>query len=296
MQAVVMAKTKDKFRAGLVQLRSGRDIQKNLAQAEALIREAAAKGADYIQTPENTLIMEINSKHLLEKITSEEQTEGLAVFSRLARELGVWLHIGSIAVKLDGSHAVNRAFLFAPDGRLAARYDKIHMFDVNLPSGETYRESATFVPGKTALLAQLPWGGLGVTICYDMRFPEQYKALAQAGARFLTAPSAFTQVTGEAHWHVLLRARAIENGCFVFAAAQGGQHESGRGTFGHSIIISPWGEVLAEAGDEPGVILADIDVAEVDRVRARIPSLDHTRPFDVTVIALADEAKRAAAE
>jgi predicted amidohydrolase len=290
-----MAKTKDTFRAGLVQLRAGRDIQKNLSQVEAFIREAASKGADYIQTPENTLIMEINSRQLLEKITPEEETEGLTVFSRLARELGVWLHIGSIAVKIDDSHAANRAFLFAPDGSLAARYDKIHMFDVNLPSGETYRESATFVPGKTALLAQLPWGGLGVTICYDMRFPEQYKALAQAGAKFLTAPSAFTQVTGEAHWHVLLRARAIENGCFVFAAAQGGLHESGRGTFGHSIIISPWGEVLAEAGDEPGVILADIDVAEVDRVRARIPSLDHTRPFDVTVVPLADEAKLEAA-
>ncbi len=198
-----MAKTKDKFRAGLVQMRSGRSIQENLAQVEAFIREAAAKGADFIQTPENTLLMEANSKQLLEKITPEEATEGLAVFSRLAHELGVWLHIGSIAIKLDDKHAANRAFLFAPDGSLAARYDKIHMFDVNLPSGETYRESATFVPGAKALLVQLPWGGLGITTCYDMRFPEQYKALAQAGAKFLTAPSAFTKVTGEAHWHVL---------------------------------------------------------------------------------------------
>ncbi len=289
-----MAKTKDKFRAGLIQMRSSRNIQENLAQVEAFIREAAGKGAEFIQTPENTLLMEANSKQLLEKITPEEATEGLSVFSRLAHELGVWLHIGSIAIKLDDKHAANRAFLFAPDGRLAARYDKIHMFDVNLPSGETYRELATFVPGAKALLVELPWGGFGITTCYDMRFPEQYKALAQAGAKFLTAPSAFTKVTGEAHWHVLLRARAIENGCFVFAAAQGGDHESGRGTYGHSIIISPWGEVLAEAEKEPGVILADIDVTEVDRVRARIPALDHARPFDVTVVPLADEAKLAA--
>ena len=220
------------------------------------------------------------------KISAEDQTEGVAHFSRLAKELGIWLHIGSLAVSTGDGRAANRAFLFAPNGKAVCRYDKIHMFDVDLPSGESYRESATFVPGDCAFVAELPWGGLGVATCYDIRFPEQYKALARAGAKFLTAPSAFTKVTGEAHWHILLRARAIENGCFVFAAAQGGRHANGRTTYGHSIAISPWGEVLAEAGTEPGVIVADIDAGEVDRVRARIPALDHTRDFKVEAVRL----------
>jgi predicted amidohydrolase len=269
------------FRIGLVQMRAGKDIEANLVQAEAFIRSAAQQGAHYVQTPENTLIMETDAPRLLEKIAAEEQTGAVQHFAGLAKELGIWLHIGSIAVKVAGGRAANRAFLFSPTGDTVCRYDKIHMFDVNLPSGESYRESATFVPGTRAILAQLPWGGLGVATCYDMRFPEQYKALALAGARFLTAPSAFTKITGEAHWHVLLRARAIENGCFVFAAAQGGRHANGRTTYGHSIAISPWGEILAEANTEPGVITADIDPAEVDRVRARIPSLSHTRDFTV---------------
>ncbi len=281
-----MADSKNRFRAALVQMRTGKDIQENLVQAEAFIREAARRGANYVQTPENTLIMEVDAEHLLEKISPEDQTEGVAQFSRLAKELGIWLHIGSLAVKVGKGRAANRAFLFAPDGEAICRYDKIHMFDVDLPSGESYRESATFEPGKCAYVAEIPWGGLGIATCYDMRFPEQYKALAQAGAKFLTAPSAFTKVTGEAHWHVLLRARAIENGCFVFAAAQGGRHANGRTTYGHSIAISPWGEIIAEAGTEPGVIVADIDSGEVDRVRARIPALDHTRGFKVEVVHL----------
>jgi predicted amidohydrolase len=225
--------------------------------------------------------METDARHLLEKILPEEDTPAVAHFSRLARELRIWLHIGSLAVKLPTGRAANRALLFAPNGEAVCRYDKIHMFDVNLPSGESYRESATFEPGARTFVAELPWGGLGVTICYDMRFPEQYKALARAGAKFLTAPSAFTKVTGEAHWHVLLRARAIENGCFMFAAAQGGRHANGRNTYGHSLVISPWGEVLAEAETEPCVLIADIDAAEADRVRARIPALDHTCGFEV---------------
>jgi predicted amidohydrolase len=291
-----MAKTKGHFRVGLVQLRTGKDIEDNLFQAEAFIREAARKGARYIQTPENTNVMEVDAPRLLKKIETEEATEAVGAFSRLARELGIWLHIGSLAIKVEEGRAANRALLFAPNGELILRYDKIHMFDVNLPSGESYRESATFVPGMSAFLAHLPWGGLGVATCYDMRFPEQYKALAQAGAKFLTAPSAFTKVTGEAHWHVLLRARAIENGCFVFAAAQGGRHASGRTTYGHSIVISPWGDILAEAGTEPGVIIADIDGTEVDRVRARIPALDHTRDFKVHVVPLPKLASLEAAE
>jgi deaminated glutathione amidase len=289
-----MADTKTDFRVGLVQMRAGKDIQENLAQAEDFVRDAAGQGANYIQTPENTLIMEANAPSLLEKIAAEEETEGVRHFARLARELGIWLHIGSLAIKVSPGRAANRAFLFAPSGEIVCRYDKIHMFDVDLPSGESYRESATFVAGARTFLAHLPWGDLGVTTCYDMRFPEQYKALAQAGAKFLTAPSAFTKVTGEAHWHVLLRARAIENGCFMFAAAQGGRHANGRTTFGHSIAISPWGEILAEAGTEPQVIVADIDPAEVDRVRARVPALSHARDFTVEVCPLPAPAAAAA--
>ena len=279
-----MSGRKDHFRVALVQMRSGRDVRDNLLEAEAFIRDAARKGAQFIQTPENTLLMETETARLFERIAPEDSTESVPHFSALAKSLGVWLHIGSIAIKIGERRAVNRAYLFAPDGQIALRYDKIHMFDVNLPSGETYRESATFVPGNTAYVVQLPWGGLGVATCYDIRFPEQYKALAKAGAKFLTAPSAFTKVTGEKHWHILLRARAIENGCFVFAAAQGGRHANGRTTYGHSLIISPWGDILGEGGTEPGIIVADIDVADVDRARARIPALDHTCYFEVTVL------------
>jgi deaminated glutathione amidase len=289
-----MADTNTSFRVGLVQMRAGKDIRENLAQAEDFVRRAAGQGARYVQTPENTLIMEANASSLLEKIAAEQETEAVGLFAGLARELGIWLHIGSLAIKVSPGRAANRAFLFAPSGETVCRYDKIHMFDVNLPSGESYRESATFEAGARAFLAHLPWGGLGVTTCYDMRFPEQYKALAQAGAKFLTAPSAFTKVTGEAHWHVLLRARAIENGCFMFAAAQGGTHANGRTTFGHSIAISPWGEILAEAGTEPGIIVADIDPAEVDRVRARVPALSHTRDFSVEICSLPTPAAAAA--
>jgi len=289
-----MADSREKFRVGLVQLRTGKNIQENLVQAEGFIRDAARRGANYVQTPENTLVMEVDAQHLLEKISPEDQTEGLAQFSRLAQELRIWLHIGSLAIKVGERRAVNRAFLFAPNGEAVCRYDKIHMFDVDLPSGESYRESATFEPGTCTYVADLPWGGLGIATCYDMRFGEQYKAMARAGAKFLTAPSAFTKVTGEAHWHVLLRARAIENGCFVFAAAQGGRHANGRTTYGHSIAISPWGEILAEAGTEPCVIVTDIDAGEVDRVRARIPALDHTRDFEVEVVRFPQFAHEAA--
>jgi predicted amidohydrolase len=272
-----------KFRAALVQLRSGREIAPNMVTALDLIRRAVAEGARYIQTPENTPLMELDSSRLFERIRSERDTAVLGEFADIARDLRIWLHVGSLAVKVNDSKAANRAFIFAPDGSVAARYDKIHMFDVDLPSGETYRESKNYEPGGTAVNIRLPWGVLGITTCYDLRFPEQYKALAKAGANFLTVPAAFTKVTGEAHWHVLLRARAIETGCFVLAAAQGGLHENGRSTYGHSLIISPCGEILAEAGDEPCVIAAEIDPAEVAAARQRIPALNHARPFEVTL-------------
>jgi predicted amidohydrolase len=216
----------------------------------------------------------------LEKARPEAEHAMLAVFRELARETGAWLLLGSIVVREgDDERLRNRSFLIAPDGAVAQRYDKIHMFDVALEGGESYRESAAFRPGERAALAQLPWGVLGMTVCYDLRFPQLYRSLAQAGARFLTIPSAFTVPTGRAHWHVLLRARAIENFCFVFAPAQCGEHAEGRRTYGHSLIVAPWGEILAEGGDEPGVILAEIDPAKADEARSAVPSLTHDRPF-----------------
>ena len=270
------------FRVGLVQMCTGRDVEKNLADASGLIREAAAQGAQYVQTPEITTLMEMERARLFAAIRPEEGNPAVAQFSALARELAIWLHIGSMAVLLGNGKIANRSVLFNPAGEIEARFDKIHMFDVALPGGETYRESKNYEAGSTAVLAGLPWGTLGMTVCYDLRFPHLYRALAQAGADFLAVPSAFTRRTGEAHWHVLLRARAIENGCFVFAAAQAGKHECSRETYGHSLVVSPWGEVIAEAdGIHPTVIVADVKSAEVDEARRRIPSLQHDRPFEV---------------
>ncbi len=284
-----MAKAQSKtFRAALVQLRSGRSVEPNLAVAERLIRQAAADGAHYVQTPENTSLMELDRKALFANTAPQDGNPAVERMAALACELGVWLHVGSMATRLSADKVANRTYLFAPDGSLKARYDKIHMFDVDLPGGESYRESKTYTPGDKVVVADLPWGRLGLSICYDLRFPALYRALAHAGAVFLAVPSAFTKQTGEAHWRVLLRARAIENGAFVFAAAQGGHHEIGRDTWGHSMIVSPWGEVIAEAGADPCVLLADIDTGLVAEARARIPSLEHDRPF-----ALADEAPQA---
>lgn len=278
-----MSPAEVRFRVGLVQLRSGRCVEPNLEQAEALIRRAAAAGADYVLTPENTVLMELSSKKLFASTAPEEGNPALGRLGGLARELGLWLHVGSLAVRVSETKLANRSILFAPDGNIVARYDKIHMFDVDLPGGESYRESKNYQAGRTAVLADLPWGRLGLTTCYDLRFPALYRALAKAGAEFISVPSAFTKQTGEAHWHVLLRARAIETGCFIFAAAQGGLHEVGRATYGHSLVVSPWGEVVAEAGVEPGVVLADVDPAQVREARARIPSLQHDRSFETIV-------------
>jgi predicted amidohydrolase len=270
------------FRVGLVQMRSGRDVARNLADAEALVREAARQGAHYVQTPEITTLMETERVRLFAAIRPEEGNPAIAHFSGLARELGLWLHLGSMAVLLGSGRIANRSLLFTPAGGVAARFDKIHMFDVELPGGESYRESKNYQPGNAGVLADLPWGTLGLTVCYDLRFPHLYRALAQAGADFLAIPSSFTRKTGEAHWHVLMRARAIENGCFVFAAAQAGKHEAGRETYGHSIVVSPWGEVLADAGAGTGVVVADVNPKEVQEARQRIPSLQHDRPFQVS--------------
>jgi predicted amidohydrolase len=269
------------FRIGLIQMRSGRTPAANIDAAAKLIGEARDGGADYIQTPEMTNLMETGRDRLLAAIVEEEQDSSLATFRELARTLSIHLHIGSLAVKVAPDRAANRSFLIDPRGDIVARYDKIHMFDVDLAGGETYRESRSYRPGETAVVSDLPWGRIGLTICYDLRFPSLYRALAEAGASFLAIPSAFTQQTGEAHWHVLNRARAIENGCYVFAAAQAGRHESGRETFGHSLVVDPWGRVIAEGGVEPGVVLVDIDPAAVAAARARVPSLQHGRRFEL---------------
>jgi predicted amidohydrolase len=269
------------FTVGLVQMRSGLQPTANLDQAVALIREAKAAGADYVQTPEMTNIVANKRDVMLAAIAPEESDASLAAFRTLARELGIHLHLGSLAIKISPDRAANRSFLIDPQGEIVARYDKIHMFDVDLAGGESYRESRSYRPGELAVLADLPWGRLGLTICYDVRFPTLHRALAEAGASFLASPAAFTKQTGEAHWHVLLRARAIENTTFVFAAAQGGRHEDGRDTFGHSLIIDPWGRILAEGGTEPGVVMAKIDPADVAAARGKIPSLQHGRRFEL---------------
>jgi deaminated glutathione amidase len=269
------------FNAAMIQMRSGLDPAANLAAALELINEAEGAGADYVLTPEMTNILAAKREQLFAKIVAEEKDATLATLRDVARKLAIYIHIGSLAIKASPEKAANRSFLIDRRGEVAARYDKIHMFDVDLAGGESYRESNTYRPGELAMVADLPWGRLGLTVCYDLRFPALYRALAEAGASFLAIPSAFTRQTGEAHWHVLQRARAIENGCFVFAAAQGGEHENGRETYGHSLVVDPWGRILAEGGTEPGVVMAQIDPSEVVAARSRIPSLHHGRRFEV---------------
>jgi predicted amidohydrolase len=267
------------FRAACVQLRSTDDVAENIRDTVRWVREAAARGATFIATPENTTLMAPDGGAKLAQSCDEAHDPALPVFSALAKELKVWILIGSLAIKVSDSKTANRCFLFAPDGGIRARYSKIHLFDVQLASGETYRESNTVAGGGEAVVAETDMGKIGLSICYDLRFPQLYRKLAQKGAFAFTVPSAFTVPTGSAHWHVLLRARAIENGAFVIAPAQGGTHANGRNTYGHSLMVAPWGEVLAEAGTEPGVIIADIDPALAAEARAKVPNLQHDREF-----------------
>ncbi len=269
------------FKVGLIQMRSGLDPQANLTAALRAIDEAKRAGADYVQTPEMTNILALKRDDLFAKIVGEEHDLTLTTLREVARKLSIYIHIGSLAIKASPEKAVNRSFLIDRKGDVAARYDKIHMFDVDLAGGESYRESNNYRAGELGVVADLPWGRLGLTVCYDLRFPALYRALAEAGASFLAIPSAFTKQTGEAHWHVLQRARAIENGCFVLAAAQGGRHENGRDTYGHSVIVDPWGKIIAEGGIEPAVIMAEIDPAQVAVARSRVPSLLHGRRFEL---------------
>jgi deaminated glutathione amidase len=268
------------FRAACVQVNASDDMAANLRAVAELARRARAEGAEFISTPENVSMMTVGSANLRAKAAPEADHPALAAFRELARETGAWLLAGSLHVRLeDEDRLANRSYLLSPTGEVRAKYDKIHMFDVDLPSGESYRESKNFRPGAQAVLAELPWCRLGMTVCYDLRFPQLYRALAKAGADVLTIPSAFTRPTGRAHWHALMRARAIETGCYVVAAAQCGEHPGGRKTYGHSLIVAPWGEIVAEAGEEPGVIVADVDLARVAEARRQVPSLTHDREF-----------------
>lgn len=281
--------TSTSFKAACVQMRSTRDQAKNRDDAIGMIREAASVGALFVQTPEMTNLVERSTTRLREIVETEDRHIVLAGLREAAREAKIWLHIGSLSVK-TGEKIANRGYMIDPEGQIAARYDKIHLFDVDLPNGEKWRESATYTGGESVSVVETPWGLVGMSICYDIRFPYLYRAEAEAGAFMLTAPACFTRQTGEAHWQVLQRARAIENGAFMISAAQGGTHEDGRETYGHSLIVDPWGRVLAEAGTEPGVIMAEIDLALVADARQRIPTMQHTRP--VTVLAYRAEKPR----
>ena len=269
------------FTAACVQTNSAREIAENLAAVPPLIRAARDAGADFVLLPENVAMLEPQSRLALAKALPEAEHPALPLFRALARDLQIWLLIGSLTIRADDGRAWNRSILLDSDGAIAARYDKIHLFDVDLAGGESYRESASIAPGGHAVVAATPWGRLGMTVCYDLRFPQLYRALAKAGADFLAIPAAFTRQTGIAHWHVLQRARAIETGCFVLSPAQTGTHAEGRETYGHALIVDPWGRVLADAGEDVGVITARIDPAEVATARSRIPALTHDRPFEL---------------
>ncbi|MER8760668.1 MULTISPECIES: carbon-nitrogen hydrolase family protein [unclassified Mesorhizobium] len=270
------------FKAAAIQMRSGTSPERNAVDLERLVREAAGLGATYIQTPEMTGALIRDSQARAASFTSEDKDIVVSTSRRLASELGIFLHIGSTAILRADGKLANRALLFGPDGARIATYDKIHMFDVDLDNGESWRESAAYEPGTEAVVAEVNGAKLGFAVCYDLRFPQLFRAEALAGADLLTVPAAFTRQTGEAHWHVLLRARAIENGAYVVAAAQGGVHEDGRETYGHSLIVDPWGRIVAEAAhDEPAVIVAEIDPAQSVAARKKIPNLKNARDFAV---------------
>jgi predicted amidohydrolase len=268
------------MKVALIQTRTPATPQAALAHVLPLVREAAAGGASFIATPEGTNVLQKDRSLLLPMLTSQDEDVVVSGLRAAARELGVWLLIGSALVKREDGKAANRSLLISPEGAIVASYDKLHMFDVDLPTGETARESATYEPGARAVTARAGELKLGMTVCYDLRFPALYRALALAGAEVMTIPAAFTRPTGEAHWEVLMRARAIETGAFVLAPAQGGRHEDGRGTWGHSLAVAPWGEVIARLDhDEPGVLFADLDLAAAAKARAAIPNLVNARPF-----------------
>lgn len=283
------------FKAAAIQMRTGMDPVANAQTFEAMVREAAGQGATYIQSPEMTGALVRDRARLRAILKDESEDVIAAIAGRLAAELGVTIHVGSTAIARPDGKVANRGFLFGPDGALVSTYDKIHMFDVDLDNGESWRESNTYEPGVCTIVADFPFAKLGMSVCYDLRFPQLFRAQAMAGAEVLTVPAAFTRQTGEAHWHVLLRARAIENGTWIVAAAQGGRHEDGRETYGHSMIIDPWGGIVAELEhDEPGLLLAEIDTDAVAAARRKIPNLKNAREFSVRGVGIPVAARRAA--
>lgn len=272
----------DALKVACIQMTASPEIGANLKTVEGFIREAAAGGAKFIATPENTCQMRKSAKDKLGLAKEQGAHEGVKLFAELSKELGVWLLAGSFSVRTGADRLLNRSLLFSDKGDIAATYDKIHMFDVDLPTGERHRESDVVQPGDKAVVAKTPWGGIGMTICYDVRFGYLYRDLAKAGADIITVPAAFTVPTGKAHWATLLRARAIETGSFILAPGQVGEHEGGRKTWGHSMIIGPWGEILAEAGEQTGIISAGLYLGDVKRAREAIPALKHDRKYTIS--------------
>ncbi|MCC6715122.1 MAG: carbon-nitrogen hydrolase family protein [Gammaproteobacteria bacterium] len=267
------------FKVACIQNCAENDLERNLEETTKLTRAAENAGAQLVCLPEYFAFMAPSDQELLRVAPTEDAHPALAVFKDLARELHVWLLLGSLAIRVPSGRVNNRSYLIDSDGQVAASYNKVHLFDVTLKGGESYSESSAVEAGAQAVVAQTPWGKLGMSICYDIRFAYLYRLLAQSGASYLTVPAAFTRTTGQAHWHVLIRARAIETGCFVFAPGQCGRRSWGRATFGHSLIVDPWGTVLAEGTDAPGFIVADIDPSRVEDARQMIPALNHDRPL-----------------
>ncbi len=275
----------DKYKIACLQVNTGNDLDANLSTVRSMLHEAAANGAQWILTPEYTLMMDGSGRVMRERALPADGGAPLTELKAMAKELKVWLLIGSLTLRTGeqgegaDTRIVNRSFLISSEGEAVATYDKIHMFDVTLPDGKVIRESSAYRPGDTAVTVATPLGNVGMTICYDLRFPQLFRTLAQAGAQIITVPSSFQRQTGRAHWHALLQARAIENGCYIIAPAMCGEHAGNRQTFGHSLVVNPWGEVVAYGGDAPGIVYAEIDAARVAKVRGMIPSLTHDRAF-----------------
>ncbi|MBI4193831.1 MAG: carbon-nitrogen hydrolase family protein [Betaproteobacteria bacterium] len=266
-------------RVACLQLNSGNDLTANLAVVTSMTREAAGNGARFVLMPEYALMMDGSGRVMRERALDASGAPALGELQRLARELKLWLLVGSLTVRTEEERIANRSFLLSADGKVIATYDKIHMFDVTLPDGKVIRESSAYRPGDRAVVAETPWGRLGMTVCYDLRFPGLFRTLAQAGAHIISVPSSFQRQTGKAHWHALLKARAIENECFILAPAMCGDHPGNRQTYGHSLVIDPWGEILAAGGEAPEIVYAEIDPARVAKVRGMIPSLEHDRKY-----------------
>jgi predicted amidohydrolase len=267
------------FRTACIQNTATRDINANINWVCKRIDEAHDAGAEFITMPESVGLIEPVNERIPAQCFTEQKDVGLIAFQNKAKQLGVMILVGSQLIKLDDERIVNRSFLLSDQGEVMARYDKLHMFDIELANGESYLESAVIDAGDKAVIATTPWGQLGLSICYDLRFAALYRSLAQNGAQFITIPAAFTQTTGKAHWHTLVQARAIETGCYIIAPNQCGHHADKRFSWGHSLIVDPWGEILADGGTEPGIIYADIDLAKVDQARSKIPALKNDRDF-----------------